>query len=305
MIYFVGIVKDIAPSIPILKLFSNLIFKKFPDAKFILYENNSRDGTADLLKEWAATNDAIRVISEMIDPCTQLDSCKARTWDNKPCRMELIAAARNRLMELLWEASPAPNDLVVIMDFDISKIPTMQTLFKYLEHFPEDADAIFANGVSAKSNAYYDLYALRTLANPVGPEIIGEQFWKKMSYITFPQTDTTLIPVISAFGGIGIYRAGAIKGAKYSGVVTPNLDKLYKTLFSIQPALKTAYEQTAMRVRDGVLHAIKLYGDILYQNNSGYNFPVVCEHSTFHADMAAAGYTRLFIASDLVYTSTH
>lgn len=300
--YFIGIVKDIAPSIPTLKLFISLILKKFPGAKFIIYENNSTDGTPDLLQ--GLDSSAVRIISERIDPSTLLDSCKARTWDNKPCRMEAIAAARNRLLDFFWESSPADDALVVIMDFDINKIPSMGPLFKYLENFPSDADAIFANGVSAKSPTYYDMYALRTVSAPIGPEISGEAFWQGIKYMSIPQ-DGALIPVISAFGGIGIYRVASIRGARYSGIVTSALDAFYRAIFTMDASIRKKYEHGAIKVKDGVLHGIKLYGDILYQNNSGYNFPVICEHSAFHADMALTGHNRLFIASDLIYTSTH
>ena len=302
MIYFIGIVRNIAPSVPTLKLFVSLVIKKFPDAKFIIYENNSTDGTPALLANW----DGVRVVSEIIDPAAQLDSCKARTWDNKPCRMEIIAAARNRLLDIFWSATPADEDLVVIMDFDITKIPSMSTLFKYLENFPKEADAIFANGVNAGRPAYYDMYALRSLENPVGPEIAGEQFWKSLKQLVIPQdSGAAHIPVISAFGGIGIYRVGSIRGARYCGTVTANLDAMYKKLFAISPPMRKMYEHADNKVRDGALCGIKLFGDIMYQNNSGYNFPVICEHSAFHADMAAAGHTRLFIAPDLIYNSTH
>jgi hypothetical protein len=304
--YFAGIVRNIAQSVPTIELFANIVLKKFPEAKFVIYENNSTDGTPELLKalESKYSGGTFTVVCEMVDPKVQLTTCKARTWDNKPCRMEIIADARNRLLDVFWSAGPTDEDILVLVDFDIKKIPTVNTLFKYIENFPADADALFANGVNVGDTRYYDMYALRTLDNPVGPEITGEKFWGSLKYFNLAK-DGSRIPVISAFGGLGVYRVGSIRGARYSGTMTESLDKLYKTIFAANPALRKVCENRDNRVRDGVMCGVKLFDDILYQNNSGYNFPVICEHSAFHADMILGGHSRLFIATDLVYYSTH
>ena len=41
--------------------------------------------------------------------------------------------------------------------------------------------------------------------------------------------------------------------------------------------------------------------EIFYFNNSGYNFPVVCEHVPFFANMRARGRRRIYLCTDLVW----
>jgi hypothetical protein len=40
---------------------------------------------------------------------------------------------------------------------------------------------------------------------------------------------------------------------------------------------------------------------IFYFHNSGYNFPVVCEHVPFFAGMRARNYRRIYLCTDLVW----
>jgi hypothetical protein len=61
---------------------------------------------------------------------------------------------------------------------------------------------------------------------------------------------------------------------------------------------------------EGVLLGVYLFepkeaGGFFYHNNSGYSWPVVCEHSTFHARMTLRGQGRFFIDPELIYQSGH
>ena len=40
---------------------------------------------------------------------------------------------------------------------------------------------------------------------------------------------------------------------------------------------------------------------IFYFHNSGYNFPVVCEHVPFFAGMRANNHRRIYLCTDLVW----
>ncbi|MDQ3109204.1 MAG: hypothetical protein M3R17_04860 [Bacteroidota bacterium] len=56
----------------------------------------------------------------------------------------------------------------------------------------------------------------------------------------------------------------------------------------------------AAKATSGVLQGIEYFNDgIFYVNNSGTNFPVVCEHVTFHYQMRYNGNGRIFISPEL------
>lgn len=298
-----GICRNIEPQISVLAQFFQELIGRRPTVEIFLYENNSTDGTKDALVRLQTLYPAnLRVKMEDISREDLLAACKARTWDNLPCRLECIARARNCLLEFLQEGQRiADEDVVAFVDVDMAGLPPMERFVRYLTDFPADVDAVLANGLNRRGN-YYDLYALRDPGQPFGPEIQGESFWKHMGVRRF--TEKKL--VFSGFGGIGIYRGACLRDNAYSGIPTPALDAFLKMQFRAAkqnpPVLETHI--------NGALQGVYLFGaakgtDIFYQNNSGYNFPVVCEHSTFHATMVMRGQGRIFVDPALIYLSTH
>lgn len=299
-----GICRNIAPQIPTLDAFLGDLIARIPAIRIFLYENNSTDSTkADLASLHTKYEANLTVQCEDVSREELLESSKARTWDNLPCRMECIARARNALLQLIHRTvTVADDDVVAFIDVDIEKSPSMDVLVRLLCDFPADVDALLANGLSRR-NTYYDMYALRDATQPLGPEAIGESFWKQVRYSRQIRERTF---VYSGFGGIGIYRGACIKDNWYSAIPTPELDSLLRRMF----AASGRPIPTPSTHADGVLLGVYLFGaekgrDIFYLNNSGYNFPVVCEHSTFHAKMIARGQSRIFVEPSLIYYSTH
>jgi hypothetical protein len=299
-----GICRNIAPQLPTLDSFLQTLIEKIPTVRIFIYENNSTDSTKVGLEALRTKYPAnLTVESEDISREELLETSKARTWDNLPCRMECIARARNALLRLIHRTvTVGDDDVVAFVDIDIEKMPTMDMLIDLLQNFPKDADAILANGLNRRGN-YYDMYAIRDVEQPFGPEIIGETFWKQVRRARQIHRRTL---VYSGFGGIGIYRGACIKDNSYSAIPTRDLDGLIRRMFAAGgrtiPSPATHYE--------GALQGIYLFGaekgrDIFYWNNSGYNFPVVCEHSTFHARMIMRGQGRIFVEPSLIYYSTH
>jgi len=282
------------------------IAQQLPDSHIFIYENNSDDITRAYFPLLQTLNQNIHIQSETLVMAEQLELCKARTWDNKPCRMELIAAARNKLLKMLDTFGVQDDDYVVMFDADMDAPLNIQQIVMRIQTFPQDVDAIFANGMNRNRRTYYDLYAYRDRENLYGPEIIGDSFWNNMKSFEV----TTHRQILSGFGGLAIYRGRCMKDNSYSAVPTADLDALYKSLGTKtgRPTLK----------HNGVLLGMYLFGtgpfadgvsinpnDIFYVNNSGYNFPVVCEHSTFHARLTMRGQGTFLLDPSLHYFSTH
>jgi hypothetical protein len=293
------------------------LFQTFPGTIACVYEDNSTDATPRLLAEFQAAHPTeFFYISEAYDQ----SQIHIRTWDNKPYRVHCIALARNKLMEVLeGHGLGSAGDLCMMVDPDVPNGFVIETILATLQNFPAEAHAIFANGIS-RTGCYYDGFAYRDMNYPFGVDLYGEhnrdRYLALLKQLRRPISfNEPLIPVMSAFGGIGIYRAEAIKGHRYSATPTAALDRLYRTIYKHFPQhaesviVKKIQENPETHVRGCLLgiylHQPKEEGGFFYFNCCGANYPIVCEHITFHAEMIAAGYDKLFVCPQLIYLSDH
>ena len=137
------------------------------------------------------------------------------------------------------------------------------------------------------------------------------------------------IPVASGFNGMCIFRWEALKGGmrppydplgsighqtlnppplRYSAVPTAEMNAEYKSLNRIPPLAKNVNTHL-----NGASVGMYLFPNdkdtdkdnankgIFYFHNSGYNFPVVCEHVPFFAAMRANNHRRIYLCTDLVW----
>jgi hypothetical protein len=300
-LYIGTIARNIESSLLNFISFVSEITRRLPDTHVLLYENNSTDATRALLPLLQTASPYVQIQSEDFTNAELLASCKAQTWDNKPCRMEVIARARNKLLDMIRAAGCTDGDYVLMIDCDIAKpfeSQDIDAICERVRNFPHDADALFANGLNANGVTYYDMYALRHTGAPFGPEIVGEDFWKTLPRIAVRERT----PIYSGFGGMALYRGYCVKDNAYSALPTSALHafttECMKRHGYVQPKFETHYR--------GALIGIHLFGDdVYYHNNSGYNYPVVCEHSTFHATLAMRGQGRFIIDPAMRYYSNH
>ena len=157
---------------------------------------------------------------------------------------------------------------------------------------------------------YYDAYAYRDTQHPFGAELLGEEIFdfKYKSVIKQIPFDAQPIPVLSAFGGLGIYKSICIRGLRYSATPTQDLHTLNLRIMKENPDhiyVKKVKEKPTTHIQ-GASQGIYLFDkELFYRNCSGYNFPVICEHVPFHAAMIARGYDKLFVLPPLIYVSDH
>ena len=283
--------------------------REFGDVIVHVFENNSTDDTPALLMQAAREQPNLFVRCEVWDLNAFRESGKARTWDNGCCRLELIAEARNRLLDWMRESALADDDRFVMIDWDFATAPPIDALVRWIRELPEDLDAVFANGTDRRGR-YYDLYELRTAEHPLGPEVMGDRFWtsraRKRALHRVIDPGNPPVPCLSAFGGLAIYRAGAVGGCRYSPYPTPELHDFYTDLFTARPGHREVRRLRREKVTThhrGALLGAYLFDDVIfYRNNSGYNFPIAAEHVNLHLAMRANGRGRFVIAPDLGYT---
>jgi len=303
-----GIGRNIENSIPFLKVTFESIADVVEDCSVAIYENNSTDLSPELLRSWSEEESRVDTICEKIPIEDQLNRGKARTWDNRPCRLEIIADARNRLLQMIRNPKYSTYDLVLMIDLDIPQpLPINETL-SAIETFPADAAAVFSFGVNSVGKMY-DLHPYRDSKFPFGPEILGDDFFSIPNQKRFFQHTSNLkqydfYPVFSAFNGVAIYRRDLLVDCSYSAAPTKDLDDFYR--FQADRLGKTPADWFPGKTHiDSTLQGVYLFGvdGFFYRNNSGYNFPVTIAHSTLHATLQNKG--NLYLRPSWVHQSHH
>jgi glycosyltransferase involved in cell wall biosynthesis len=272
-----GVCKNVAKALPQTIFSMERLGAHFDDYRIVIYENNSSDGTQEILAAWAKKNPKVTIISETLSVGELLQEGRAQTWNGLPYRTEVIARARNTVLKKIYSSEFDEFRFVVMADMDF---PKKWRLKPILDSFSisSDWDAISANGVDRKGR-YYDRFALRSSKFPLGPEVLGDIWWREVqkAYMHFGKKQG-LIPVASAFGGLTIYKRDSILGCYYSGTVTPSLASVAEREIQNNPEL----EKWGPRVK-------------FVLNSGAVQTPVCCEHVTFHAEMILRGHDKIFI----------
>lgn len=318
-----GVCKDVSQFLPdMIKIFEK-IGNLFEDYRIVVYENDSTDGTQAILREWMHTNEKVTVQFESISQAELAPHIINRDENGELNRIELIARARNKLLDTIMASAYDSFPSIIMMDMDFISAPPPDSIIEVF-HSKREWDAVFAYGIGG-SKAYWDWYAFRDFNQPFGPELLGND-WFIHKVWSLTKTDQWC-PVYSAFGGLGIYKRASIEGCRYSALVTPDLEKLVKQIINrYKPldhpvVLNYLNDSNHLNKKATVLTShpclpeikeidtgILLSNDsdtIVWRMNSGaYSYPIVCEHVSFHAAMIQKGKGNLFINPRLVLTYT-
>ena len=202
----------------------------FADYHIIIYENNSTDGTKELLTQWQSINEKVLAITEDL-PETDAQQRKLHLGKN-PTRIQRIADCRNRVLEETRKRF-AP-DFFCFIDIDIEWFSS-KSIVEAIEHAPDDWGALFANGRvwleypdHVDKNPFpYDSYAfVKEGVNPANTKgwVVDRDFHPMTAWVMNQGTKRhAYFGCHSAFGGIGIYRWELLKPLYYSIYQTPEL----------------------------------------------------------------------------------
>ena len=222
-IVFVGVARDVEPFIRQVLRNIEACASQFADWSIILLENDSRDGTKQLLQKWvSATNAKNAGRAKLIE----LDGIE---WHH-PKRTDRLAAARNLYLKEIADSGLKDFDYLAVTDMDDANVSpialeNIRAAVDFLECH-DDVAAVFPN----QFPVYYDIWALRKPGwcpddcwDEVEAEkvLIGKDAAEK-KYVFDRQhfIDSTHEPieVESAFGGIGIYKMPLTPGLSYVGL---------------------------------------------------------------------------------------
>lgn len=184
----------------------------------VIVTNDNLDGTDDILESWRRQDGSHQLV--------RLDGLAERL----PANVERITAARNAYLAWLQENRAGNHEFVVVLDLDgPNQHMDVGAIVDLVQGPWQDWDAVFAN----QRQAYYDIFALRhpqwcpgCCLSELKARTKKFLFWKlgyararneliyRRQYAIPPSAPP--IPVQSAFGGLGIYRASTLQTARYA-----------------------------------------------------------------------------------------
>ena len=186
----------------------------FEDSHVVVVENDSVDGTPQVLHDWAEENSRVMVDSFIHHSRRRLSSDYHR--------ISHMAYLRNRLLDDIRQL-PAP-DVVVMMDVDIYDFD-VEGVMDGICHAPADWGALLANGRHMLPNgkyvrSQYDQYALMACDEEMIDTLHAlPQRGRKMDRQV---QSCDYYPVRSAFGGMAVYRYDVIHNLQYTTVLAGN-----------------------------------------------------------------------------------
>lgn len=219
-----GIVRNAEPglrkNIPVI----NNICSQFHDYKVVVYENDSKDGTKELLQNWHDSyNDKVFVIMDdgkkgKIIPSIRDVNCNPffSRW-----RIEKMASLRNKYLTFVDNNGWSPDYLMVV-DLDVSRISIDGVMSSFNSAYEWDAVTAFGYSYSPlMKKRYHDTFALVEVGKENTPQTEKSIYGYCQKYGKISPVQEW-VRVYSAYGGLALYRYERIKGLRYKAI--PNGD---------------------------------------------------------------------------------
>lgn len=191
----------------------------FAHSRVVVVENDSKDGTKETLKDWAARCDGVELIMHDFGSVTiPTASAKNPYPSTSLFRIEKMARYRNMYMEYVRNLEVQP-DYLVLLDLDVVSF-SVEGIVQAIGTAPEGWGALFANGRRYFHHLfpyYFDLYAYL----PMGCEVYdrkNDELFYESKRITRMVRHQEFVPCLSAFGGIGVYRWEAVRALSYQAL---------------------------------------------------------------------------------------
>jgi hypothetical protein len=215
---FVGVARNCGPHLP--GVLGNLerLGDLYGEASFVFVVSDSQDGTSSILEKWLAAGRRGRLVD--------LGDLEPKM----PLRTERLAFVRNACLDLVRGGEEAVFDHLIVLDLDnVLAVPLSTDAFAKAANWLDAAPArggVFANG----RPRYYDIWALRHetwcphdcwhavwFSDP-GQDKHDLQIREIFARMIRIPLWLPPVRVLSAFGGIGVYKLKFTMAARYVGV---------------------------------------------------------------------------------------
>lgn len=204
----VGLTRNTADIIRFNLIRISYLSRFFKSLKCILFENDSNDGTPDIIKDYIARQD------EMEFHLATMKMDKVRhAQDKSLARRQDMATYRNTYLDMIdrfkWDL-----DYLIVMDTDLVGGFSYEGILNSIG-FEKEWSLMGSNGILYRENnkklerLYFDTWAFRHFND--WSEVCGEQANRMLV-----DRGQEPIPIFSCFGGMAIYKYNHIKGLRYT-----------------------------------------------------------------------------------------
>lgn len=229
-----GLARNCARRLPALLAKLDRMASLFGECRFIVIENDSVDQTGTLLKDWAHDDPRVELVQLCLlhSPDSGAAGRGVRRGEESFSieRIERMSYLRNGYIERLGTLHG--DDIVMVVDFDIHGFSIegiAHTLGSGVEWDCVAANCLrFSPRHPFHRHVYWDTYAYEPENGFPGGALDRSSMLKAQVSLPVLLRKEALLPVRSAFGGLALYRAEAIRGRRYS--TEPNEDSLVNVL---------------------------------------------------------------------------
>lgn len=248
-------------NIPVISCFC----QKTGGYEIVLFENDSRDRTKELLYHWASTDCHVHVNCEdhkcfpMIDKIEDCHKNENPFYSKR--RIGRMVALRNQYMDYIEEHGMRADYLIVV-DMDVEQI-YLDGILSCFKH-DNNWDAVTAFGYSfgpKLRKRYHDTFALEEYGTLQRPKT--EKNIRRLQDKYRNLNEHNWVRVDSAFGGLAIYNFKAVKGLRY--MLLDNADRRVRCRcehsslalqmkkrgydrFFINPQMRICYQRLTLRI---------------------------------------------------------
>lgn len=210
------VVKNVAHVLPLTFMRINLLAERFSECYVCIYEDNSTDATAQLVRTWCTDDPEHRY-------------CLTETFEQEASlnRIEKIARARQKCLDL-WRGTHITTDLILIADADLTGWMNIDGFLTNFTRYDE-WDIVWPRGYNSSElmgkryyyrlfgihNRMYDGLAYMETAEDK-PMQLGQPTTKNKVRLEPPEPEEDfLFPLYSAFNGFGLYKGHLLSGFTY------------------------------------------------------------------------------------------
>jgi hypothetical protein len=192
------------------------ICSHFKNYQIVIFENNSKDSTKNILQKWALKNPNVKVFINDFDESIYLNIPIPSSFypSNSKKRIQKMVNYRNLYMDYIQQ-NHLQADFLCIVDLDVSKIDIKGVITSF--GLEQKWDAISANGISRTfllKKRYHDTYALTESEMDALLQTIPQIEENRYKW-NFLKKGMPIIRVASAYGGLCLYKFEAVKNLKY------------------------------------------------------------------------------------------
>ena len=212
-VVIVGCAKNIAKHLHSTLKKIDMLIDIFENSNVIIFENDSKDKTLNILTKWKGNKSNIKIISDSKENNSNLRN--TRTYS--------LSYARNLLLDKARLLKPY---YFINMDMDNVVNKLNRTDFLKIFDLKDNWSMLGSNN----NGSYRDLWALRCKGWLEGDYHQGYKFYKGNKHI---DKNASLIEVDSCFNGFAIYKMEYLKDCRYHGFYNDNC-KIKKTRYKRQ-----------------------------------------------------------------------